>query len=365
MRILITGPSLDDLGGVSGYYNAVLPHMRLNADFDIHYFEVGSTGKAGGALHPLFDQIRFRRILNRLRPDIVHCNPSLVFKSYLRDGVFVRHAKMLGYPTIVFFRGWDKRFEERVEGSLLWFFNSTYRQADAFIVLASAFRNKLASWGVTAPIATGTTTVSMDLLRDFSFAEKWLGPPGDRPVRILFLARLEREKGVLETLQALSLLRGAGLRVELTIAGDGAAMADVRRYASDHPELDSALTIAGDVRGDRKKLILSTHDIYCFPSSYAEGMPNSVLEAMAFGLPVVSTPVGALGDFFEDGMMGRLVNPVTAEGIASAIGLLASDRTAMRKISEYNHRYAVEHFAAPVAAAGLLDIYRRTAARST
>ncbi len=363
-RILITGPSLRDPGGVSSYYNAVLPHLRQSCEFDIHYLEIGSTQGRDGFMHPIADQFRFRRALKQLKPALVHCNPSLVIKSYLRDGVFIHQAKRLGYPVMVLFHGWDKGFESRVDQSLRWFFKATYRKADAYMVLATAFRKKLESWGVSAPVGVGTTTVPIELLQDFSLTEKWRETARDASIRILFLARLEREKGILETLGALSLLRGKGLPATLTVAGDGVAMAEVRSYANAHPELDGALTIAGDVRGERKKALFAAHDIYCFPS-YGEGMPTSVLEAMAFGLPVVTTAVGGLADFFEDEKMGCLLHRTTAQDVADAIEKLACNPPLLRTIAHYNQCYALDHFLAPVTAERLLAIYRDTAGRGT
>jgi glycosyltransferase involved in cell wall biosynthesis len=351
MRILITGPSFADPGGVAAYYSAVLPHLRRVLP-DVHYLEIGSTRHSGNIFHPLIDQLRFRAELRRLRPTLVLCNPSLDLKSFLRDGMFVLQAALSGTPVLVFFRGWDKDFERRVERSWRWYFNWTYRRAQAFIVLASEFRARLTDWGVSAPIHLGTTAVADELMQGFSIEQKWSQQRPDDVVRLLFLARLERSKGIFEVLDALSLLHEKGLRVTLTIAGDGRAMGEVRQFAAAHPELSAAITIVGDVRGDRKRELLASHDIYCFPS-YTEGMPNSVLEAMAFGLPVITAAVGGLVDIFEDGQMGYLLTRITAQDVAAAVEKLAGDATLRRSIAEFNHRHARANFLASAAAGRL------------
>jgi glycosyltransferase involved in cell wall biosynthesis len=357
LRTLITGPSLADPGGVSGFYNAVLPHLRQILP-DVHYLEIGSSRRRGGIFHPLIDQLRFRAALRRLRPTAVLCNPSLDHRSFLRDGMFVLQAARFGTPTLVFFHGWHKIFEQQVERSWRWYFNWTYRRAQAFIVLASEFRARLIDWGIAVPIHMGTTTVADDLIQGFSIEQKWSQRRPDGVVRLLFLARLERAKGIRETLGALSLLHDKGLPVTLTVAGDGEAMGEVRRFAAAHPELSAVLSILGDVRGRRKRELLASHDIYCFPSSYMEGMPNSVLEAMAFGLPVIAPAVGGLADFFEDGRMGCLLKRITAQDVAAATETLMGDAALLRSISEYNHRHAVANFLASAAAARLVDCYR-------
>jgi glycosyltransferase involved in cell wall biosynthesis len=361
MDILITGPLLADQGGVASYYNAVLPYLREQDGFGIHYMEIGGAKGVGGILHPLADQIRFRRILARINPAVVHINPSLVPKSYIRDGLFIYQAKRLGYPVIVFFRGWDQNFESAVETTWLWFFQKTYLKADGFIVLASAFREKLMEWGVTAPIQLGTTTVSSDLMRNFSIAEK-VEKLGNEPViKVLFLARLEKEKGVMETMEAVTMLRAKGIPVTLTVAGDGVFMDVARKYADRHDEMKRFLFVVGDVRGDEKRSLLASHHIYCFPTTYAEGMPNSVLEAMVFGMPVVTCLTGGLRDFFEDGKMGYLAKQRTVVDVANAIERLVNDRNTIMKMSSYNYHYATERFLAPGAADYLANVYRQVA----
>jgi glycosyltransferase involved in cell wall biosynthesis len=361
MNILITGPSLADQGGVASYYNAVLPHLSAQEKIGIHYMEIGGTKGMGGVLHPLIDQIRFRRTLAVINPTIVHVNPSLVLKSYIRDGLFVLQAKRLGYPVIVFFHGWEDNFESTMWATWLWFFRKTYLKADAFIVLASIFRDKLMAWGVTAPILLGTTTVSDDLVRNFSLAEKSEKLVTEPVLKILFLARLEKEKGVLEAMEAVTMLRAQGRLVTLTVAGDGACMDAVREFADRHDNLKEFLFVMGDVRGDRKVSLLASHHLFCFPTSYGEGMPISVLEAMIFGMPVITCPVGGLRDFFENGKMGYLVKQRSVTDIVAAIERLVDDRNMLKRMSSYNQRYATERFLASRVADYLGDVYRQFA----
>ncbi|MGZ0020682.1 glycosyltransferase family 4 protein [Nitrosomonas sp. wSCUT-2] len=361
MNVLITGPSLSDQGGVANYYNAVLPFLREQNSFTTSYMEIGATNGNGGILHPLIDQLRFRETLNRTKPAIVHVNPSLNLKSYIRDGFFIRQAKHSGYPVVVFFRGWDGNFELSVEKFGLWFFRKTYLKADAFIVLASAFKDKLTDWGVTAPIHLATTTVSTDLIRNFSFNEKSEKLTTEPLIKVLFLARLEKEKGVMETMEAVTQLRSKGKPVALTVAGEGISMEAVKQFADQHDKSREFLHVVGDVRGDSKRSLLASHHIFCFPTYYGEGMPNSVLEAMAFGIPVITCPVGGLRDFFVHKKMGYLVKQRTVTDIITAIENLIDDRNMLKNMSIFNHQYAIERFLAPNAADFLANVYKQIA----
>lgn len=75
-------------------------------------------------------------------------------------------------------------------------------------------------------------------------------------------------------------------------------------------------------------------------------MPTSVLEAMAFGLPVVTRPVGGLVDFFEDGKMGYLVESLDATDFAEKVLDLIEGIDKARAMSVYNWGYARQHFLA-------------------
>lgn len=357
LRVLITGPALRDEGGVANYYNAVLRHLAADGRYEVEYFELGSTKGAMGALHPVADQAGFQRMLERFRPDLVHVNPSLTLKSFFRDGLIIAQARLRRIPVIVFFRGWARSTEERVDRELGWLFRQTYGRANGFIVLASRFRDKLVEWGVKAPVFLETTTVPDVVMTSFAIGERVEQLRRDPLLKVLFLARLEREKGVVETLEAVEMLLRRGVPVSLTIAGNGPAMDELRRFLASHDGLGSSVELAGYVRGDAKRELFLRHHVYCFPSEYWEGMPNSVLEAMALGMPIVTCPVGGLADFFEDGRMGHLVPNRDASLVAEKLEWLARDREAAATMSAYNHAYATKRFLAPDVARRLGEIY--------
>lgn len=360
MKILVVGPGRQDPGGVANYYNAVFPRLS-NDEVTAHYFEIGSTHGKSRIAHIIIDQIRFWKIVFQFNPDIVHLNPSLVPKSFLRDGAFVLFAKLCKKPVLIFFRGWEEPFEKTVSGSLKWFFNITYANADAFIVLASKFSDRLLNWGIEAPIHLGTTTVEDSLIENFSVEQKADDLLKTGTIRLLYLARLEQKKGILELLEAVKGLLKKGMPLTLTIAGEGPMMSQVRNMVSTFDQHRECINIAGYVRGNNKIDLLSTHHVFCLPTLYDEGMPNSILEAMAFGMPVITCPVGGLADFFDDPKMGILVNDRRPDLIANAVQELISDRHRLASIAKYNHEYAKKKFLASSAAEFLRARYRELA----
>ena len=109
--------------------------------------------------------------------------------------------------------------------------------------------------------------------------------------------------------------------------------------------------------GQEKKELLETANIFCFPS-YGEGMPNVVIEAMAFGLPVVTRRVGGLADFFKDGEHGFFTTSKDPIIFADFIEKLLVNQQLYEEISLNNYQYARSNFLASCAAKRLEEIYR-------
>ncbi len=356
-KIILTTPALSDQGGVASYINSVLPFLTNR--HDIHCFEIGGTKGKNGIFHPIVDQTGFHRLITSKQFDICHVNPSLNVKSFIRDGLFVWQAKRKGLPVFVFFHGWRKDFEQKVAGKYLPFFRNTFGRADAFIVLANEFKEVLRQWGVRQPIFLGTTTVEEGLLNGFSIEDKIRRIRQAEKIKILFLSRLEREKGVFETVDAVSDLSAQGYQVVLSIAGDGSVMAELRQYISTKKLPENTIHLLGYVQGSEKKAAFADNHIYCFPTRYGEGLPTSVVEAMAFGMPVVTCPVGGIADFFEDGVMGYLWKRGEPESLAELLKNLIGARGKITEFGRCNHIYAKENFMASRAAESLGSIYNR------
>ncbi len=357
--VLVVGPGLNGPGGVANYYSTVYPRLSRPGILP-HYLEIGRTKAAWKYMHPFADQVRFGQALSRSKPDLVHINPSLNLKSVLRDGMFLVQAHSRDYRTIVFFRGWEEVFERRISGAWRRLFLRVYGKADAFIVLASGFREKLRSWGIKAPIYSATTAVPDELLEGFCLDAKIKMAESEKCLKVLYLGRLEREKGVIETIEAVIDLARQGMKVSVTVAGDGIEMSNVRALQSSDELAQHVVNIAGYVRGDKKRELLSTHHVYSFPSIYGEGMPNALLEAMAFGMPVITCPVGGIPDFFEQGKMGYLIDSPDTDQIKNCLRGLYEDGALSQEMGRYNHEFARKNFMASRVADHLCTLYQKT-----
>jgi glycosyltransferase involved in cell wall biosynthesis len=358
MEILITLPSLNDKGGVASYYNSILPFLIQTKDINISLFHIGSRENKTKSFHFITDQVRFAKKISKGNIDIVHVNPSLDLKSFFRDGLIVYQAKQKNIPVLVYWHGWKIEFANKVERFLIWFFKWTFQRADRTIVLADEFKEQLKAWGLKTPIDLGTTAVDESLLTGYNFDKKSNSMIKMDEVKILFLSRIEKAKGIFETLDAFKLLLMKDLNIHLSIAGEGLALEHAKIYSNRIGLPKKKVSFLGYLKNKKKAEAFASHHIYCLPTYYDEGLPASVLEAMAFGLPVITRPVGGLKDFFENKKMGYITKSRSPSKISELIELLLKDRTMLLDMAKYNYQYA-KIFLSSKVAEQLFLIYRR------
>lgn len=130
--------------------------------------------------------------------------------------------------------------------------------------------------------------------------------------RVAFVGRLTRAKGVQDLLKALPFVINEHEGLEVYVVGDGSYGAELRRMAEELP-----VTFTGEMTPQQVARLLRTSSVLVNPS-YSEGLPTSVMEAAAMGLPVVATDVGGTREIVQDGVTGYLVKP-DVDDIADAV----------------------------------------------
>lgn len=360
MKILITLKNIDHvekIGGI-GFYYKVLQNYFSNGVEYFNFSHDSSKNPLIKSFYRLLDTIFFtyRCISKNKSLKLIHLNPSLSWYSIIRDGLLLLIADWSAKKTIVFFRGWHSYMENAIEKNWIFkiLFKWIYGRADTIIVLSDRFRSTLHQWGVKQNINIETTVVDNKLLNGYN--QNVEGKEKSKNITLLFLARVEKSKGIIELIEAYDALKRKYPRINLTIAGDGSQFQQVRELI-DKREIKN-VDMLGFVSGEAKARAFANSDIYIFPTTHGEGMPNSVLEAMAFGLPVITRPVGGLKDFFEHGRMGFITESKDPAFFAEYIERLIIDPELRMEMSLYNAEFARKHFLASVVAKRLERIYQ-------
>lgn len=190
----------------------------------------------------------------------------------------------------------------------------------------------------------------------------------NKPVRILSVGRFDVTKGFDVLLKACQILKQRGLDFELTLAGGGGkvmglgdmdkTLLNLRREL----DLEKEVNMPGLISHDQLPGILQAHDIFAAPcvihsSGRRDGIPNTVIEAMAYGLPVASTNVNALPEVVINGKTGLTVPPGDAKALADALEWLILHPTEARAMGEQGKNLAYSLFDPQKNSQKLADIF--------
>ncbi len=349
MRVLLNAPAPENHGGVANYCKALLPHFRTDVEVMHRGSRPGESGTAARLARLTRDTSQLLRTLKDGQFDVVHQNTSFYGPGIARDAVLANRAKTSGAKLFIRLHGWDHGFEEAFNGRRFRWIKQQYFNADAIAVDAEEYEQKIRAWGYEGSMFRETTVVDDALL-----AQR---PEGERahPPTVLFLARLAEDKGVIETLEATRLAQEQHPDLHLVIAGEGPVKARAEAWVAERDMPNVRFT--GYVRDAEKAAVLADADLYLLPTLHGEGLPTSILEAMAFGLPVVTRPMGGIGDHLTDGEHGFLSERTDPETFAGFVTRLVEDDTLRRTQGERNRTVARERYLASTVAARLEAAY--------
>lgn len=172
--------------------------------------------------------------------------------------------------------------------------------------------------------------------------------PDDR-LRILAAGRLVEKKGFPTLIAACALLRDRGVSLECTIGGSGPLEAALRTCIG-HADLGDCVRLTGcALKQEEIPDFMARGDVFCLPCKRAsdgdiDGLPQLLMEAMACGLPVVSTRLVGIPDLVQDGESGLLVDPDRPEALADALESLARDPEFAERLASAGRDRVREHF---------------------
>jgi len=150
-------------------------------------------------------------------------------------------------------------------------------------------------------------------------------------LRGLFVGRVEKNKGVFELFDALAELKRRGVAVKMTLVG--AYGADIEE-AVKRPEISDMVTLVGLAKTpDELKNFYRDADFFCLPS-YTEGFPRVLYEAMAYGLPCLTTLVGGIPSRMHAGENCLVLKVRDVDSIVEAIAALSADSALAERLSQ-------------------------------
>ena len=188
-------------------------------------------------------------------------------------------------------------------------------------------------------------------------------PSGRDLATMLSIGRLEEIKGFPYLLQAVRLLRDRGVSVRCDIVGDGRLRRELVGLI-EALDLHDAVVLRGAVSQEGIRALLYAAGVFVLPSIVTkrgdrDGIPVALMEAMACGLPVVSTRVSGIPELVADGVHGLLVEPCAAAPLADATHSLIVDQDLRARLTTAARRQIEENFNVDSEATRLLAALRR------
>lgn len=336
-RVLVVATSRKTRGGITAVIKAH-EKGRQWKDFRCHWIQTHRDGPQWRKL--LYLGIGFFDYLLRLPfANIVHIHFSLQTTAK-RKMPFVKLAKLLNKKVIAHLHCgsqideiWNERYQY------------IFTNSDVSLLLSESLKGKIESH-----IGGGH-----DLRVCFNPCPIVKHQQNDKKnPHILFSGTLYEGKGFLDLIKAFSLIASEHQDWKLIFAGNG----EIERGTKLAEELGirNQVDFLGWVTGFEKDKVFRESSIFCLPS-YAEGFPMAVLDAWAYGLPVVTTPVGGIPDIAKNGENLLLFNPGDINMLAEQLDRMISDGNLRNAISKQSVILANTTFNQDTVNRQLYDLY--------
>jgi glycosyltransferase involved in cell wall biosynthesis len=260
--------------------------------------------------------------------------------AFYRDALFMLAARLARKPLVVHLHG--GAFAEFYAGEtkpMRAIIRQTVGRASLGIVLSEHLRPTLEC--VLPPERVEPVLIGVDVSTEPAPART------DGKFRVLFLSTLTEEKGILVFLEAVAAARRQQPQIVAEVAGPwyGKDTETRTRTLIEKLGLADAVQFHGVVSGEMKSRLFASCDMLAFPTFYRlEGTPSVVIEAMAFGLPVLATRWRGIPDLVVEGETAILVDRPDPELLAQQLVLLFDDPELRRRLGEAGRHLYLERF---------------------
>ncbi len=298
MKVCMVVQDLMVKGGIASVVNGYRG-SQLEKDYNIIYVEsYKDGGKLTKTLKAISGYFHFVKVLLIDKPDLIHIHSSFG-PSFYRKMLFIYMASWAKKPIINHIHGADfDEFYVNASDKKKQQIKKVYGKCSVLIALSDEWKDRLSQIVPTDKI---TVIENYSILHGDALTLR-LNRPSNNTV--LFLGELGKRKGCYDIPAVVAEVVKQVPSVKFVLAGSGSAEdeAAIKKLCKEKG-IASHVEFPGWVRGEQKDKLLREADVFFLPS-YNEGMPMSVLDAMGYGLPVVSTNVGGIPKIVHDGENG-------------------------------------------------------------
>lgn len=345
MKVLMIGPGRGLKGGISSvvesYYNVGLDKL-----VDLDYLETFTDGtKIKKIIFAIKSLLKFT---NKAKDsDIVHIHMSSR-GSFYRKSLFVKKAYKMNKKIIIHIHGseFQKFYKNECNSIQKKYVQNILNKSNKVIALSEEWKYILSEIVEHNKVNVLYNSIEIKSVVDNkNYEEK----------KVLFLGRIGKRKGVYDILEVAPRIISNHPNVKFIIAGDG-EVDNVKSLCKDIG-IENNVTILGWTSGDEKTKLLSEATVYLLPS-YNEGMPISILEAMAYKLPIISTNIGGIPQLVTNNIEGYLFNAGNLNELESILNNVLSSEKLRKTLGENSFNKVEKEFNIEKNIYRLCSIYR-------
>jgi len=359
LKILVIGHIGKPVGGLSIYYECL-----LNSSFadKVNYrFLDSMSGTKAFAERGKFNTIsilngvilfiKFTWCIFTFKPDMIDI-ATAYGNSFLKNSLLIIFAWLLGKKVILRPHCSLKMLIPENKKTVRFYTLIILRLCSGIIVLSK-------EWIHLSELLPGKR---IELLPNAINLDPFLEieRPHRNYITILFLGHIGREKGIYELLDAVELLNSASNNFRLILVGESLQKDEIAEIDEKIKEkkLESLISILPPAYGSEKIQYFIDSDIFVLPSHH-EGMPISIIEAMASGLPIVATDVGGIPDLIKNNVSGLLIQAYNSKELADSIYKLLKSTELRRYLGENARLKAKENHEIENYVDDIVDYYQQ------
>lgn len=345
--ILMVGPDYTRVNGgmstvVKNYYESDLID-KIDIKFIATYNEGNIIYKLLFAIQA-YIKILLELAFNR-KIKIIHINMA-ARGSFYRKSIVVLLSKLFRKKTIIHMHGgaFSVFYEQECNNITKKYINFIFNISNIILVLSNEWKERFERYNIYTKIKVLYNGVKVPLVNNYN----------EKNNNIIFLGKICEEKGIFDLLLVIKQLREKNNDIKLIIGGEG----EVERLSSEIKKLgiEENVNYLGWINTDERNYWLKKSKIFILPSYY-EAMPMSILEAMSFGIPVISTQVGGIPTLINNNVDGILYTPGNLEELRNSILKLYSDDNLLKKISNNCYKKCKNKFSLDKINNEILKIY--------
>jgi glycosyltransferase involved in cell wall biosynthesis len=356
-KILLVGPLPPTVGGITTFISNILKSSlkekytfitfgthrptfgltRKGSDYAVA-LRIGPSFLAKSVISTLCHLLKFPLILLKDRPHIVHiCTAS--YWPFWENSLYLLLSKIFKKKVIFHIHGGGfDNFYRKSNRFAKYIISKTLNLSDRIIVLSPTWKNILADY-----IPQNKTGVLNNFI-NFSQYNRMKKKAGllNKQLKVLFIGGAgAKQKGFYDLVKAIPQVTKNFENIIFLLV----ACSDIKEINAllQSEEMSSHTKVMGYLTGNDKIEAFVSSDIFVLPS-YVEGLPFTLLEAMAAGLPIITTPVGAIPDVIREGKNGFFVKPGDYETLAKKILFLAQNEKLREKMGEINQETILKQY---------------------